>query len=85
MLIYQSAKSSIAQEERLATSLNRWQGSTARDRSEAACTKIDVIILTPETEGSFGVWAVNHSCRLDFVYQEAIDVAHHATVIYLLS
>ncbi len=48
LLFRHSANSSIAQEERLATSYNRWS---------------NVVILTPETAVTVGVWAVAHPCR----------------------
>ncbi len=51
LLFRHRAKSSIAQEERLATSYNRWS---------------NVVILTPGTAVTVGVWAVPHPCRQIF-------------------
>ncbi len=65
LLFRHSAKSSNAQEERLATSpllvtrLNMLHAIVVR----LHVRKINVVILTPETAGTFGVGAVAYSCR----------------------
>ncbi len=65
LLIKHYAKSSISQEERLATALKLVAGLHLPHAIAAKLhvRQSNVVILTPETVVTVGIWAVAHHCR----------------------